>query len=70
MLIIRGGQMQINCTVCHKLADVASISHYLYTHYCQVTQTIWFTNGFIWSTNKDEVTAVERVQNAQRHSLA
>ena len=48
------------CPVCHKGVQVASISMYLYVHYCEITQTTWFTNNLIWSTDHTQVTGVSR----------
>lgn len=50
----------VRCVVCGKAAQVASISHYLYIHDCEINQTRWYTNNLIWSTRPKEVTAVAR----------
>lgn len=50
------------CPCCHKTAEIASIQAYAYAHYCEVTETILYSNGLLWSNDKREITRVERTQ--------
>lgn len=52
--------MKVQCPVCHRPPEMASISMYLYAHRCDVTDTLWFTNGILWSNDQRQVTGVSR----------
>lgn len=50
------------CPCCHKTPEVASLQAYLYAHFCPVAERILYSNGLLWSTDKEEITRVERSQ--------
>ena len=51
---------KVECPVCHKTAEIASMSHWLFAHHCLVTHSWWYTNGILFSTDSREITVVER----------
>lgn len=54
--------MRVICPVCKRPPEMASISMYLYAHRCEITDTLWFSNGILWSTDQTQVTGVSRGQ--------
>lgn len=48
------------CPICHKTPCIASISQFLYCHYCTVSNTWWYSNGLIFSNDPNEITAIPR----------
>lgn len=53
---------RVECPLCHRTADIASISSFLYCHYCTVSGMWWYSNGLIWSSDFKEITSVERTR--------
>ena len=52
--------MKPKCPVCHKPPEMASITEYKYAHYCEEVSRIFYTNGILWSTDREQITGVPR----------
>jgi len=53
---------RVECPMCKRPPEVASITAYLYVHYCTVSESVWYTNGLLWSNTQTEVNRVERAR--------
>ena len=51
---------QPKCPMCHKPPEMASCTAYLYVHFCEASQSVLYTNGLLWSTERKEITVVHR----------
>lgn len=57
---------KVECPICHTSNEIiASMSHWLFAHHCSVTESWWYTNGVLWSTDMEEITGVERTRAVQ-----
>lgn len=54
---------KVECPMCHKTAEIASSTHFLYAHQCPEGGW-WYSNGLIWSNSMEEVVGVERAREA------
>lgn len=52
--------MRVICPVCKNPPEISSLTMYLYVHFCDMTQTMWYTNGILWSTDHTQITGVSR----------
>lgn len=61
-------QRRIECPCCKSSPDIASISSYLYVHFCKATGVIFYTNGVLWALKRGEIVGVPRtIQSTPTH---
>lgn len=54
---------KVECPICHTSNEIiASMRYWLFAHRCSVTESWWFTNGILWSTDMEEIVGVERTR--------
>ena len=52
---------KVECPICHTSNEIiVSMRYWLFAHRCSATESWWFTNGIIWSTDMEEIVGVER----------
>lgn len=54
---------RVECPMCHKTAEIASSTHFLYAHQCPIGGW-WYSNGIIWANTMEEIVGVERAREA------
>lgn len=55
--------VRVVCPVCKNIPEISSLTMYLYVHFCDLTQTMWYTNGILWSNDHTQITGVSRGQS-------